>query len=140
MYCRNFWALDVTLVYIRVSGTTSFILARLFFIWHNFFLFGRDFFTMAQLYYDGATLCCCSFSYCRLEQLFGAVSQQHDRDCSGTILRRQVFDIIRNKMNNLLPAWHLHVIRTCFVLQMPFVAEGRSCKLIVICCCMIKRL
>lgn len=40
----------MTLVYIRVSGTTSFILARLFFIRRDFFLFGRDFFTMVQLY------------------------------------------------------------------------------------------
>ena len=43
--CRDFFALDVTLVFIRVSGETFFFyLARLFFIRRDFFSLGATFF------------------------------------------------------------------------------------------------
>ena len=43
--CRDFFALDVTLVFIRVSGETF------FFIWRDFFSFGATFFHSARLFF-----------------------------------------------------------------------------------------
>ena len=54
--CRDFSALDVTLVFIRVSGETFFFnLARLFFIRRDFFSFGATFFYSARLFLFRAT-------------------------------------------------------------------------------------
>ena len=77
--CRDFFALDTTLVFIRVSGETFFFylarlfftrrdffylarlflircnffyLARLFFIRRNFFLFGATFFIWCDFFYS----------------------------------------------------------------------------------------
>ena len=105
---RNFFLFDA-IFFIRRD---FFSLARLFFIW-------RDFFYSARLFLFGATfllwrdfLMLLIFLSRAQTLVWSSISATWPRLQwkLKTILRRQVFDIIHNKTNNLLPASYLHVI------------------------------
>ena len=47
----DFFTFGVTLVFICVNGATFLNLARLFFIWRDFFLFSATFFDLERLFF-----------------------------------------------------------------------------------------